>query len=41
MSEMRCPQCGSADVVCHENTRRHVHECNECGHKDIYRGTDV
>lgn len=35
---MSCPSCGSSDVECHENTVRHVHLCNTCGHKDIYRG---
>lgn len=36
-STMKCPMCGSNDVDCHENTVRHVHECNACGHKDIYK----
>lgn len=35
---MACPDCGSTDVECHENTVRHVHLCNACGRKDIYRG---
>lgn len=38
---MKCPSCGSTDVGCHENTRRHVHLCNACGRKDIYRGNDL
>lgn len=34
---MKCPYCGSSDVECDENTAHHVHVCNACGHKDIYR----
>lgn len=34
---MKCPYCGSKDVECDETRDHHVHLCNGCGHKDIYR----
>lgn len=34
---MKCPLCGSTDVECDENKAHHVHVCNACGHKDVFR----